>query len=329
MSHRQCIAGLLFAGPLLAASAPATAAVTLVGPPTYATSVSLVVARGGTPPFAAGTTDHRHRSAGERTSTIGVAPLYWNGGPPSFAEAEANDFNLRATARSQGGLLSDLVNTPHVTAEAHGETTRFFHFDSDWAVTGIPLLLSGQLGGHFAYYELPVSNYARIQYSMTLTDAAGAALASVFSIGAEVRHLGSGSFGTLLSSSGGADAALWEAAFTPTTLPHSSPGTQQAWNIAYIDLVDSALVASAGGLYGFRWTLDAETLLEGNAIGGQFVADFGHTADIGLGRSEAELAALGITEVLTVPVPEPSAAWLALAGIAALGWRVRHARSFA
>jgi hypothetical protein len=304
-----------------AAGAPVGAA-TIVGPATYDTQAVLEVSRGGFPYVYAAVTGSGYKSAGAVNAVAAVDPVVWFSGLPSAAEATADDAHLRALARAQGAIFYAEPDPPLVYAEATAQTTRFFSFSSDFAIDNLPVLLGGVLGAHLTYAELPQQAWAEVSYRFEWTDASGATLATLYAYQARVAWVGS-AFVTTRSSGGSADAAAWASAFTPTTLPDSSVGSQQAWSVGLLDEIDTPWVALAGQTYGFRWTLHTEALMEGYSVAGQFTADFGQTADIGLGRSEAELAALGITEVLTTPVPEPAAVWMWLAGVAWLMGRRR------
>ena len=302
---------------------------TLTGPPTFETGVQLDIDRGGGFPLSHHVAnDSTYKSRGQQRSTGGADPVYWYSGPPSVADAEASDQHLRATARAQGTVLSQPGGgNGQVIASAWAQTTRFFDFASDFTLDDIPVLLDGQLGGHIGYAELPALNQARMHHSLTLLDASGSPLGTVFSVTATVRHVGGNQFITQRSVGGWASAALWEAAFSAGSLFNIGFGGQQGWDVGYIEDVDTPLVARAGGTYGFRWRLEAEAQLQGQSLAGDFLSGFGHTATIGLGRSSAELAALGITELLTMPapVPEPATLLLWLGGLAGLAtWRRRR-----
>lgn len=314
--HGPAVRPITAAALACAACSPAGAA-TLVGPATYDANAVLEVSRGGFPYVYAAVSDSGYKSAGALHAGAAVDPVLWFSGPPSAAEATADDAHLRALARAQGAIFYAEPDAPLVYAEATATTTRFFSFTSDFAIDNLPVLLGGVLGANLTYAELPQQAYAELSYRFEWTDSAGSTLATLYAYQARVTWVGS-SFVTTRSIGGSADAAAWDSAFVPTTLPGATVGSQQAWTVGLLDEIDTPWVALAGQTYGFRWTLHTEALMEGYSLAGQFTADFGQTADIGLGRSEAELAALGITEVLTTPVPEPARALLWLAGGALL-----------
>ncbi len=302
---------------LAVSTALPSVAATIPGPATFAAQADMDVLRGGFPVVDIATSDSGYKSGGATRARAAIDPVNWFSGPPTAAEAQADDFRLRALARSQGAIFNVEADVPRVQAMARATTTRFYSFTSDFAIVDLPVLLGGVLGSHLGYAELPQQAFSRVRYTFEWTDASGATLATLFDYQAQVGWTGSG-FTTTRSTSGSADPTVWAASFTPTVLPDTSFGSQQAWIVGLLDMLDTPHVALAGGTYGFRWILETETLMRGYSMAGQFTADFARTADIGLGRSDAELAALGIAEVLTTPVPEPATALMWLAGLALL-----------
>jgi hypothetical protein len=186
----------------------------------------------------------------------------------------------------------------------------------------------GLLGGSMLYLEIPAPSFASVVLKIEVTDAAGATLHTLLQTQATVQYQPAvaGAFTLNTSTSGWGSATTWANAFTPTLLPGVTFGPQRGFDIAYIDDLDTPVVAPAGSLRGVRWTLETTATVAGQSGQGWFVADLGNTVHIGLGRSEAELTALGITEVLLLPVPEPPLAALWLGGALLLWARRRLVR---
>lgn len=319
---RRCRCALMLAllvpAMALAQSPPPTS-------PTYNTHADLDVVRGNQIQRQGGAAvGSGYKGQGATGASAGAGPLGWAGSADSEATAGANDRQLRATAVAAGELFSlPPGQLPHVSALARAETMRFFHFNQDMVLENIPALLGGNLGGHIAYAEQVLHNFARLHYSLVWTDAQGQALATIFGVDATLSYLGGFNFDLLRRTSGLATQNAFEQGFSPTTLDGAGPfGPTQAWRIGYLEDIDTPLVAQANQLYGFRWVLEAEALIEGNALAGLFDSDFGFTADIGLGLSDAELAARGIVEVLALPagnvVAEPATAALVMLALVGL-----------
>jgi hypothetical protein len=309
---------------------PAAAQPTQVGPATYSTAATLSIDPGQVfTPVAFVAINSAHNGQGQSRSHSGIAPLTRPPVPPSLANAESTDTTLRARAHAGSVLFSAPPSNPglvpHATATASASTFRLWHFSNDFLFDNIPLLLDGLIGGAMLYLEIPAPSFASLVLTIELTDAAGTALSTLLQTRATVQYQpgAAGSFTFNTSSSGWGSATTWANAFTPTPLPGVAFGPQRGYDIAYVDELDTPVVAPAGSLRGVRWTLETSATVAGESGQGWFVADLGNTVHIGLGRSEEELTALGITEVLTLPVPEPPwpALWL---GGALLLWAQRR-----
>lgn len=305
----------------------ATAQAQLVAPPTYEADVDLLVERGSFPKFAYALVSSGYNGQGASGAGATAGPVPWFFSQPSQALAEATDTALRASSQSTG--LVDFIpgGLPQVRAEARASTTRYFHFGSDWPMT-FDLALDGRLLADLSYAEIPGDIHVEVRYRLDWLSAAGALLAPVFEVRGRLQYQG-GQF--VLSKSAFAtplEAPAWDAAFIPLNLGTPGFGAKLGYDIAWLQELNTWYVANGGNTYGFRWTMETETLLSGTSVAAGLFASFDHTASAGLGLDAQQMQALGITELAMVspPVPELPTALLLLAGLAAVGARARGGR---
>ncbi len=251
----------------LLAATPCTQAATQVGPASFTASAALEVDRGALyPAVYVGGSSSTWNGQGAAGASYQINAVPWFASQPSDADATATDTALHAYAVSTGAVFSNAVVAPHVYAYAKAQTTRMWAFGSDFTVDDVPLLFDGVLAANVTYAEVPKDLFSRVRYSFTVTDEQGHELALLARLEATSRYLpGSNQIQLLRSTGGYADPAVWAGSFTALAPPFGTSGPAQYWAIGHLEDLDTAFVARAGHTYGFRWTLEAETSIAGEA----------------------------------------------------------------
>lgn len=315
----------LIAIALLAGAVTGTGAQALVGPPTYEATASLDLVPGDRPPITAYVVEIRWRSEGHPESRGSAMAGPFVNFPPSEAQAIANDTELKALAYTGGTVQWDPVQVPHLHATATAGNTRFWQTGAvDTPLDFMPFL-DGALAAELVFAEIPSQLSSKVTFSLDVLNPAGDAVLQVFRNTARIDwNIGRSRWDFAAASTlPGPD---WVDAFSTTATP--SPRPTMRSELAYLDFIANAYTAPAGSLFGLRWTLQAETLVEGIAVQGAMTADFLHTAGIGFAVADGAPPGAMLTEVLTLPpVPEPTPAALWLAGLALLAWRTGWTRS--
>jgi hypothetical protein len=283
-----------------------------VGPPTYTADVLLDVMPGdGRPTSAHAVRASGWSSQGAPRATAGATAVIPSDLPSSEADATATAADLHATAIASGYTSFEVGLTPHYRASAQASTTNFFqNHAADTPLTFTPFL-NGVLEGRLVFAELPGPIWTRMEFRLDIVDLAGQVTSPIFAVSARIDWIGYGPGMQWSTFASGATAAgVWDDAVQDVTPPGSGIHVLNL-DVQYSELLEDAYIVPANNLFGVRWTLSAESVLDGTSVAAAMVADFGHTAHIGFTAPDGAL-----TEVLVAPpVPEPATAWLLPVGL--------------
>lgn len=307
---------------LLCLATAAAAQVTPVGPPTFDVEASLDLEPGDRPPIRAYIASPAWKSSGRTGSSGGRTAGPFIGFPPSEAQGESSDRELGVLAYTGGTVQFSPTTTPHLHAIATASNTRYWQTGAVDTPLDFTPILDGFLQGQMVFAELPFLVFAKVSFALDVVDLAGNPTQHLFRNTAHVdwnASAGRWTFTTTATTPGTA----WADSFTTV---NSVPLRTIRSDLVYAQFLEDAYVATAGSLFGLRWTLQTEALIEGIAVQAAVTADFLHTAGLGFAVSPDAPAGAALTEVLVLApaVPEPASALLLALGLLPLLRRVRR-----
>lgn len=309
----------------------ASAATTLVGPPTYETQSTIVQASQSGMAFDTNISFNgsNYASASQHDSGLIVA----NGNAPvgqnNLTEAKGfvSNTQLKSSSRAAGylGYTGQANTLASINATNRSQVTRFFEFKAARGESDVPLdfifFTDGILTTNFEAEIWPsAAAKAEVVFGLEVLNENAQLIRREFEVRGSVLSRFAGPQGfSLQTSAQGVDANIWDSAFTEIEQPAITNGL--AYQVDFVGAKQSQVNARDGSILGFRWYLYTEALAQGGHSNNVFVeADFFNTANIDVQLdAQAVLNGASFTEIdVIAPVPIPAPILLLLPCLAYL-----------